>query len=485
MSGRRIRAKVPQSLAGQQPKRAARKPQPKHEAGLQDDILSLQHSIGNQAVTQLLQSDADENNVAVSIQDVVENSVGQPLDATTRTEMEALFGHDFSGVQMHTDPQASKSAEALDANAYTSGQDVVFAEGRYAPGTAAGKKLIAHELTHVVQQTAEHPLSQSGEGKSSSAELEATTNSVKAVSGLPAHVSHQVSPSSVQMQKKDDPDMVSLPSLEDRLLDDASPYMASMLGSLTIEQFGLGKADIPRKDELELRRTAQRINKLLVRYGASKVYVTGHTDRVGTEENNAALGRERAGAVKAVLAEEGVPTDVIEADSKGETMPAVETRDEKPEPRNRRVVIYFATRKLPKIDLGLGSELKPPSLLPKPPINLKVPPEKNIPDDNTRPRPELWKSIPPPLKGSTPKSALELFHENVTDRLVKPLVKPFSENVQKWLLEKARDAVEAGVTKGFETAVDKLETDAGTKEMLKKTIEAAIKQKYGQTPEQK
>ena len=79
-------------------------------------------------------------------------SPGQPLDAGTRAFMEPRFGHDFSMVRVHSDPKAAESARAVNALAYTVGSDVVFGEGEYEPGTSEGRKLLAHELTHVVQQ---------------------------------------------------------------------------------------------------------------------------------------------------------------------------------------------------------------------------------------------------------------------------------------------------------------------------------------------
>ena len=79
-------------------------------------------------------------------------SPGQPLDAATRSFMEPRFGRDFSGVRAHTDSEAAKSAGAVNALAYTVGRHVVFAEGQYAPVTEAGRRLIAHELVHTIQQ---------------------------------------------------------------------------------------------------------------------------------------------------------------------------------------------------------------------------------------------------------------------------------------------------------------------------------------------
>jgi len=84
--------------------------------------------------------------------DEVLNSSGQPLDTATRAFMEPRFGHDFSQVRVHTDPRAGESAEAVNAQAYTVGRDVVFAPGQYQPTTEAGNAVLAHELSHVVQQ---------------------------------------------------------------------------------------------------------------------------------------------------------------------------------------------------------------------------------------------------------------------------------------------------------------------------------------------
>ncbi|MDQ0767295.1 hypothetical protein QF031_000044 [Pseudarthrobacter defluvii] len=78
---------------------------------------------------------------------------GVPLDPSTRAAMEARFGHDFSAVRVHTDAAAADDSRAQHALAYTVGEHIVFAPGRYAPETAAGVQLLTHELTHVVQQT--------------------------------------------------------------------------------------------------------------------------------------------------------------------------------------------------------------------------------------------------------------------------------------------------------------------------------------------
>ena len=82
-------------------------------------------------------------------------SPGRPLAPEVRAFMEPRFGCDFSRVRVHADDKAAESARALHARAYTVGHDLVFAAGQYAPDDSAGKVLLAHELTHVVQQKRE------------------------------------------------------------------------------------------------------------------------------------------------------------------------------------------------------------------------------------------------------------------------------------------------------------------------------------------
>ena len=85
--------------------------------------------------------------------DRVLSSSGRPLEPTLQQEMEQRFGHDFSRVRVHSGAAAEQSARDVNANAYTVGHNIVFGAGRFAPGTHQGRRLIAHELTHVVQQS--------------------------------------------------------------------------------------------------------------------------------------------------------------------------------------------------------------------------------------------------------------------------------------------------------------------------------------------
>ncbi len=82
------------------------------------------------------------------------SGAGSPLDAVTRAFFEPRFGYDLGHVRVHTDARAAASARAMNALAYTVGRDIAFLEDQYAPGTSAGRRLLAHELTHVLQQSA-------------------------------------------------------------------------------------------------------------------------------------------------------------------------------------------------------------------------------------------------------------------------------------------------------------------------------------------
>jgi hypothetical protein len=103
----------------------------------------------------LLQRQASGTRASAGVPAVVHevlNSPGQPLDAATRGFMEPRFGYDFGQVQVHSDARAGESARAVNALAYTVGSHLVFDIGQYAPTTTAGQRLLAHELTHTIQQ---------------------------------------------------------------------------------------------------------------------------------------------------------------------------------------------------------------------------------------------------------------------------------------------------------------------------------------------
>lgn len=122
--------------------------------------------MGNRAVQRMLQtahaplpirraqaSGAGQIGVPPLVHEVLAGP-GKALDPSTGVFMERRFGRSFGHVRVHADAAAAASARAIDALAYTSGHDIVFGAGQYAPHTATGRTLLAHELTHVVQQAA-------------------------------------------------------------------------------------------------------------------------------------------------------------------------------------------------------------------------------------------------------------------------------------------------------------------------------------------
>ncbi|TMG39107.1 MAG: DUF4157 domain-containing protein, partial [Chloroflexi bacterium] len=133
-----------------------RSPQAPSERGSDGNSLSeqrlveLQRTIGNASVSALLSERAgDELSPGEHAADPGD---GERLDPETRKFMEARLGQDFNNVRVHAGAEASASAKALNAHAFTVGNDIVFAEGRFDPRSNSGKRLLAHELTHVVQQ---------------------------------------------------------------------------------------------------------------------------------------------------------------------------------------------------------------------------------------------------------------------------------------------------------------------------------------------
>lgn len=120
-------------------------------------LIELQRLAGNASVSRLIAGEDDEAGAPAQrspVLDVVGRGGGSPLPDELRAEMEDRLGGDFSSVRVHHDAAASESARAVDAHAYTVGEDVVFRSDRWSPETPAGKRTLAHELTHVLQQRA-------------------------------------------------------------------------------------------------------------------------------------------------------------------------------------------------------------------------------------------------------------------------------------------------------------------------------------------
>ncbi len=126
---------------------------------------------------------------------------GRSLEQDTRRLMEDRFGADFSGVRVYTDHSAHDAADRIQARAFTVGEDVVFGEGEYAPETTEGKRLLAHELAHVVQQR--RPVGAVAADKAAEHDAHEAAAHVVASGGTP-NVRERAAPGSVQRQREGD-----------------------------------------------------------------------------------------------------------------------------------------------------------------------------------------------------------------------------------------------------------------------------------------
>jgi hypothetical protein len=138
-----------------QPKLAINQPGDRYEKEADELAEAVTHGarVNRPVLSSLGQQDASLSDAVIptEVHEVV-NGSGQALDARTRASMEGHFGYDFGRVRVHAHAQAAASARAVNAQAYTVNENIVFDSSRYAPETAAGKRLLAHELAHVVQQ---------------------------------------------------------------------------------------------------------------------------------------------------------------------------------------------------------------------------------------------------------------------------------------------------------------------------------------------
>lgn len=112
------------------------------------------------------------------------SGAGRPLEPAVRRDMETRLGHDFSRVRVHSDDTAAQSARTINAEAYTMGHNIVFGPGKFAPSTQTGRHLLAHELTHVVQQTGERGVVQRQASSNVDVEREEIVKATKSTGDL-------------------------------------------------------------------------------------------------------------------------------------------------------------------------------------------------------------------------------------------------------------------------------------------------------------
>ena len=313
---------------------------------------------------------------------------GRPLDAPTRAFMEPRFGHDLGHVRIHTGRRAAESARAVKALAYTVGRDVVFGEGKFSPHTHAGRRLLAHELVHTLQQGAH---------------------------GGQAGVLHR-----------------QAGELDIALRNPA--VRARIAGSETLDGFSLNSPALTAKHVAKLRALASRLKELLRENPSGTVEITGHTDATGEEAYNDKLGRNRADAVAAFLRDAKVPASALHTASAGESSLLVPT--DRAEPRNRRVEVRFVpggpAKTTAETTTETGQETKPPP----PPKTTEIPRPESLcaehPEicDPITTKPETLPSCRPPNCAAV---SLERFEKQPPDlRMVLVKSRGTKEDAADW-----------------------------------------------------
>jgi outer membrane protein OmpA-like peptidoglycan-associated protein len=421
---------------------------------------------------------------------------GRPLDETTRARMEASYGRDLRDVRIHTDSSAAQSAASLDAQAFTTGRDVVFGAGGYAPETTAGTRLLAHEIAHVVQQAsgavapaasgdqlsigsasdrleqgAEHAAAQVVDGPraAGAADLSRSTT-VAPAAGAPA----------IQRQE--------LPAVPEVTLR-PSPFLARSIGSATLDGFAVDSAALTGEHQGQLAALAPAITTLLRSYPGGSLSAVGHTrDRRRGPQHGA--GRRRADAVKAAPWPPVCRRDRRHS-SAGESAPAVPSEQAG---HNRRGGRFRAGVSSSRRNSGSRRPLQGPAVEDAPPtaappaagvaigpgqlLPLRLPPSYYEPHEETPAETgrRIFAPIPPaPASGGTSLTAVVL--ERV-DRALNSAMRRLGiddERIQGVI----RDAVHAGVGKAasgaLEAALDQTPLTPEQKKMIEASVEAAVK----------
>lgn len=195
---------------------------------------------------------------------------GQALDPATRAFMEPRFGHDFGAVRVHVDRAADHSARAFDALAYTVGRDVVFRADQYAPHSDGGRRLLAHELSHVVQQRAAGP---SVQREADFRVTQVQPDPARRTEGQPARFF-----------------------------------------------FDLDRADL-RPDVPEEQAERARLASWALAHAGRHVTLVGRASQEGSRGHNSGLARRRAATIRALLQAQGVVVDGVTLDLTYATRP--------------------------------------------------------------------------------------------------------------------------------------------------------------------
>ena len=423
------------------------------ETGVQSELLALQRSAGNKVVSQLLQEDAGDQkhhvNVADPAVDSVLSSGGQPLESSIRGSMEALFNEDFSNVRIHTDAEAAESARAVNALAYTSGEDVVFGANQFDPSTNEGSQLIAHELAHTVQQRDTGVSSSPGS---------ATTISRAPIPGAA------------------EPESISLFSSK------IPAPVVTRMGDVIVATvyFGQGSFLLDSRNFAAVDKLADELRYTL----DPSVAVNGYASTEGKEENNQRLSENRRTAVIAILRSKLIGTATFSGKGHGAADPAVEESGKKgaeldsQRAVNRRVTIVI----VPGVTSKPAEEekKKPIKLFPDPIIDVK--PETDEERLDRMLKDAIKEAEEKKRRGDDKQSEGKSFNDKfweAFDKAVDDATKKLGvpEKLRPYVKDAARAAVEKGADAALDKALDQTPLSDTEKAALKAAIEAASKTK--------
>ena len=225
---------------------------------------------------------------------------GHPLPASARRRFESSFGYDFGDVRIHTDPRSANVASELNALAFATGSDIYFASERFQPGTPHGDRLLAHELTHTIQQTGGRPLAPDGNASDTSTIAATATGTIsRKVGSSPADI----------IQRAGDPAAIPAGLSCPTDLTPGTPAGTDLL-------FGSNARAITAAHTAQL--TAFRATWLAAG-GNDDILVHGYASTVGQQGPNWTLSCDRAEAVRAELVRLGIPAVRISVVAHGES----------------------------------------------------------------------------------------------------------------------------------------------------------------------
>ena len=405
-------------------------------------------------------------------------ATAHPLATPVRDKMEAGFGHDFSAVRVHADHESAMQARQMGAQAFTVGQDVHFAAGRYQPRSERGQELVAHELAHVVQQAHGGATGDAEQRADAAAERihEGKTVSTAALGGAPR---------SVQM-KPDEPAGKQV---------EVTPAADPGSWSKTLNMFGPNSAVLRGGHRKAINALAAEIVTRAGLAAGARVTITilGHTDTSGGETYNERMGLKRADVVKAALeaalTRKKLGADRIagiSAESAGETSLAKDTADDVKQPLNRRVEITV------KIEGPAPTTSTAPAIseTTEEPAELRVSPGDKSHEELGPRRPpgeNLWEKMNEnQRKRDEFDKTLPRKNRNLTDVIVEGVTKglePVIKKLPKSLRGTARDAIRMGIEQGTEAGCDAAIDVSGVRgdgaEAMKTACKAALKTKPG------